>query len=224
MVLFTLTEENYLKAIYSLSQVGKGTVTTNEIASRLSTRAATVTDMLKKLSIKKCVNYEKYQGVVLTRKGESAALSVIRRHRLWELFLVEKLGFHWDEVHELAEELEHVRFEQLTSRLDSFLGFPSHDPHGDPIPDQKGKIPANRSILLSEIKEGTHCKMTGVRDHSVAFLRFLDKSGLHPGCRFSVREIAEYDQALTISFKGKAELYISPLAARNILVIPQISA
>ena len=147
----SFTEENYLKAIYKLSLNGVQGVSTNAIADKLATKPSSVTDMIKKLADKKLVSYQKYQGVNLTKKGSDVAVSIIRNHRLWEVFLVEKLNFKWDEVHDLAEELEHINTHKLTERLDEFLGFPKFDPHGDPIPDKDGNIIQHKDVTLSDL-------------------------------------------------------------------------
>lgn len=144
----SLTEENYIKAIYKLCEKSADAVSTNAIAEKMHTKAASVSDMLKKLSKKKLINYRKYQGVTLTAKGEKLALAIVRKHRLWELFLVQKLNFKWDEVHDIAEQLEHIQSDELVKRIDKFLDHPKFDPHGDPIPDVNGKLHPQRSRLL----------------------------------------------------------------------------
>jgi len=214
----SFTEENYLKAIYKLVEKDEGPVSTNAIAARMSTKAASVTDMLKKLAEKKLIHYKKYQGVTLTEKGRKVAVNIIRKHRLWEVFLVEKLDFKWDEVHDMAEQLEHIQSDQLIERLDDFLGHPRFDPHGDPIPDSLGRFQEQHSVLLSGFRAGEQCVMTGVVDHAPAFLRFLDKSGIGLGDELLVKEVAEYDQSLQISVNKKRVLHISHEVARNILV------
>ncbi|MBV1888574.1 MAG: metal-dependent transcriptional regulator, partial [Urechidicola sp.] len=155
------TEENYLKAIFSLSIKNENAVSTNDIANKLNTKASSVTDMIKKLADKKLVDYKKYQGATLTKKGLKIAVSIVRNHRLWEVFLVEKLDFTWDKVHDLAEQLEHIKSEQLTEKLDTFLGHPTHDPHGDPIPDKDGKIDFGINETLSNLNEGITCVVVG---------------------------------------------------------------
>ena len=149
LYMHTLTEENYLKAIYKLHEDKPDKINTNAIAGLVDTAPASVTDMLRKLADKKLIRYAKYQGVSLTATGKKAAVSVIRKHRLWELFLVEKLGYSWDEVHEIAEQLEHIHSDSLVSRLSTFLGNPRMDPHGDPIPDENGNFHSRKSIPLS---------------------------------------------------------------------------
>src|SRR5579862_284503 len=173
----TFTEENYLKAIYHLS-IKEESVSTNQIAASLSTKAASVTDMLKKLSEKELINYTKYQGVTLTPVGEKVALSIIRKHRLWEYFLVEKLNFKWDEVHDVAEELEHISSKELVDRLDEFMGHPKYDPHGDPIPDSNGQFKSHELKPVSALLINENGIISGVRDHSTAFLQYLEKMQL----------------------------------------------
>src|SRR3954470_9681053 len=162
--MLSLTEENYLKAVYHLSQGGSKSVTTNELAEEMKTKAASVTDMIKKLSAKDLVNHERYYGVTITTKGRLRALQVIRKHRLWETFLVQKLSFTWDEVHEVAEQLEHIQSAHLIDKLNAFLGFPKMDPHGEPIPDNKGKIKIQPQIPLDQIQIGYQGSIIAVRD------------------------------------------------------------
>src|SRR6201990_2370199 len=163
----TLAEENYLKSIYHLS-LDAVNVSTNQLAAFLNTKASSVTDMLKKLSDKGLINYTPYQGVTLTAAGEKIAVNIIRKHRLWEYFLVEKLGFKWDEVHEMAEEMEHISSNELIDRLDKFMGFPKYDPHGDPIPDCDGHFTHEilRPISILTVKKTGI--IWGVRAHSQA--------------------------------------------------------
>lgn len=213
----SFTEENYLKAIFKLSADSKSGITTNAIAEKLNTKAASVTDMLKKLADKNFINYKKYQGVTLTESGKKVAVTVIRKHRLWELFLVEKLNFKWDEVHEIAEQLEHIASEELINRLERFLNYPKFDPHGDPIPDQSGKFQSPRSKKLSEILPKKACTIVGIIDHSPAFLKFLDKIGLKLGSKIQILERFDYDESVNILLNNKAA-HISGLVAKNILV------
>lgn len=214
----TSTEENYLKAIYHLSTGNQNSVLTSAIAGSLSTSSASVTDMIKKLSEKNMVEYERYHGVKITRKGEKVALSIIRRHRLWEVFLMDTLKFKWDEVHDLAEELEHVSSDELTKRLDAFLGFPKFDPHGDPIPDTNGKVHSNGQVLLSEITKKGNYILSGVNDHSPSFLQYLEKKGLIPGSSFSIVEMDEFDNSMQIIFSNKKSIFISKEVSKNLLV------
>lgn len=197
----SFTEENYLKVIYHLSQEDTGTVQTNAIANGMNTKAASVTDMLKKLSDKKLIDYIKYQGVTLTEKGKIAAIKVIRKHRLWEVFLVDKLKFKWDEVHDIAEELEHINSPLLVERLDDFLGFPKRDPHGDPIPDKDGNFEPSANVHLHQMISGQSGIIIGVSEHSSPFLIHLEKLGLTIGVAVEIIEITDYD--------GSAELLVN---------------
>jgi DtxR family Mn-dependent transcriptional regulator len=218
-MLYSLAEENYLKAIFKLSEKNPDNVFTNDIAGLLNMKAASVTDMLQKLSEKKMIRYKKYQGVTLTESGKKVALGIIRKHRLWELFLTAKLGFRWDEVHDVAEQLEHIRSEKLVSLLDTFLGKPKFDPHGDPIPDEKGNFHTQKTFPLGEAKESESVTITGVIDHRPSFLRFLDKCGLAIGKKIKVRETTDYDKSMSISIlSSRQQLHISFEVARNILV------
>ncbi len=177
----THSEENYLKAIYHLTVQLEAEVPTNAIAEMMETKASSVTDMLKKLADKALINYIKYQGVSLTEKGTHAAKMIVRKHRLWEVFLVEKLAFTWDEVHDIAEQLEHIKSEQLINKLDDFLGNPTEDPHGDPIPDAQGKITKTEKLLLSELAESETAICVGVKDSSADFLQYLNKQKIALG-------------------------------------------
>lgn len=212
------SEENYLKAIYKLGSGHDSPVLTSAIADSLSTTAASVTDMLRKLSEKNLVEYERYKGARMTRKGEKLALSIIRRHRLWEVFLEEKLHFRWDEVHEMAEELEHISSDELISRLEAYLGHPRFDPHGDPIPDKNGKVPQGRYEVLSAMPPGQSCNISGVNDHSPAFLRFLEKKGLLPGVEIRILDIDEFDKSMQIAFNDNSTVFISRDISGNLLV------
>lgn len=214
----SFTEENYLKAIYHLSEGNHKAVSTNQIAEMTSTKAASVTDMLKKLAEKNLINYVKYQGVTLNESGIRAAVSIIRKHRLWEVFLVDKLGFKWDEVHDIAEELEHINSERLINLLDDFLGNPATDPHGDPIPDRYGAIHHKKLVKISEMKQNESGTISGVSEHSSVFLKLLEKLGLTLGTKITVDELIEFDGSIMLSVQSK-ELAISREVAKNILVI-----
>ncbi|MCF8453652.1 MAG: metal-dependent transcriptional regulator [Pedobacter sp.] len=215
----SFTEENYLKAIYHLSEGNTMAVSTNQIAEMTSTKAASVTDMLKKLAEKKLINYIKYQGVTLTGTGVNAAVNIIRKHRLWEVFLVEKLGFKWDEVHDIAEELEHINSETLINRLDDFLGNPVADPHGDPIPDRSGLIKHKKLVKISDMQTGESGTVSGVSEHSSVFLKLLEKLGLTLGTKIIVSELIEFDGSIMLTIDQKTERTISREVAKNILVI-----
>ena len=190
----------------------------SDLARALEVHSASVTDMLKKMARKKLIHYEKSKGVRLTEKGKQVAIVIIRKHRLWELFLVEKLGFKWDEVHEIAEQLEHIDSEPLISRLDAYLGHPKSDPHGDPIPNADGVFSKSKSVLLSEMKKGNEGKFTGVIDHSASFLNYLDKIGISLGDTIKIKAIEEFDKSLTLQLKGKNELIVSNKVADSLLI------
>lgn len=213
----TTSEENYLKVIYHLSNLSPKGVNTNAIAAMLDTKASSVTDMLKKLSEKDWINYQKYQGVSLTDKGKLNAKIIVRKHRLWEVFLVEKLGFAWDEVHEVAEELEHIQSEKLINQLDQFLNFPSFDPHGDPIPNAKGEIIKIEKQLISEIEVGKTITCVGVKDTSVDFLQFLNKQNISLGTKMKVLDKEPFDGTLKIEVNSNV-LVISDKIANNLYV------
>nr|WP_199077681.1 metal-dependent transcriptional regulator [Pedobacter sp. ASV19] len=192
------TEENYLKVIYHLSNLTTGTVQTNAIADKIQTRPASVTDMMKKLAEKQLINYVKYQGVTLTEKGKATAVNIVRKHRLWELFLVNTLNFKWDEVHEIAEELEHVNSPLLIERLDEYLGYPKSDPHGDPIPDKNGNFDSPALIKLSKLKPAEKGIVVGVSEHSSSFLKYLDKIKLTLGTSVEMIEVIEFDGSVDL--------------------------
>jgi DtxR family transcriptional regulator, Mn-dependent transcriptional regulator len=212
------TEENYLKAIYKLQQNGGNSVSNSDLSRELSIQSASVTDMLKKMDKKKLIHYEKSKGVKLTEKGKQLAISTIRRHRLWEMFLVEKLEFGWEEVHDIAEQLEHIQNEELINRLDAFLGHPKADPHGDPIPNSNGVFAKAKSVLLSEMQENHQGKFTGVTDHSPSFLGYLNKIGLNLGDSIKVKSIEEFDNSYTLKLKGKKEIIVSNKVANSLLI------
>jgi len=214
--MLSLSEENYLKSIYHLSNHGEEEVSTNAIADSLKTKPASVSDMLKKLAVKQLIDYERYQGVKLSMIGKSRALQIIRKHRLWEVFLVQKLGFHWDEVHEVAEQLEHINSELLTQKLDDFLGHPSHDPHGDPIPDALGKMKITGQRLLNSFSKANPCTVVGVKDSSVAFLQYLDKLGIGLGTKVYIHDVIAFDGSMEIEIEGKIKVNISKEASKNI--------
>ena len=214
----SFTEENYLKAIFKLGSAKTEGVSTNSIAEELSTKASSVTDMIKKLSDKKLVNYKKYQGVHLTEKGKKIAISIIRNHRLWEVFLVEKLNFKWDEVHDFAEELEHIKSDQLTERLDAFLEFPKYDPHGDPIPDKNGNINRHKNITLADLKFKEEGIIVGVKEHSPEYLKYLESLNLILGTKIIVENIIDFDQSMIIKINNKNTTTISHQASRNLII------
>jgi DtxR family Mn-dependent transcriptional regulator len=213
----TSSEENYIKVIYHLSVASSKGVSTNAIAEELKTKASSVTDMIKKLSDKNFISHQKYYGVTLTEKGKKEAKMIVRKHRLWEVFLVEKLGFSWDEVHDIAEELEHIKSEKLTNKLDAYLGFPMTDPHGDPIPDEKGKIQPIVKSLLSEVAIQTPFLCVGVKDSSAVFLQYLNKQKITLGSQIKVLEKESFDDSFVIELDGKI-LTISNKIATNLYV------
>ena len=218
--MLSLSEENHLKSIFHLSINSEDGVSTNSIAKNLNTKASSVTEMLKKLNEKLLIVYIKYHGAQLTELGRKTALKIIRKHRLWEVFLVEKLDFKWDEVHEVAEQLEHIQSEKLTNELDKFLNFPTHDPHGDPIPNPAGFIKIIPKLKLSDLGIGETGKFIGVKDSSSTFLKYLDKRKISLGCNIKVLHQEEFDQSLhigldetnlTISIKSASNLYITKI-------------
>ncbi|MHA8078475.1 metal-dependent transcriptional regulator [Aquirufa antheringensis] len=214
----SFTEENYLKVIHRLSEATSEDISTNAVAELMQTKAASVTDMLRKLAEKGWVNYQKYQGVRLSAEGEKIALSIVRKHRLWEVFLVDKMGFNWDEVHEIAEQLEHIESDQLINKLDEYLGFPKTDPHGDPIPNKEGILPELAYSHLSEIKATKTCKLMGVAQDSAVFLQLLTKLNLSLGAKLDIQEINEFDRSIFVSINDASPIFISHEVAKNILV------
>jgi DtxR family transcriptional regulator, Mn-dependent transcriptional regulator len=213
----SFTEENYLKAIYHLSEGGIKSVLTNDLADAMKTKAASATDMVKKLAAKKFISYEKYYGANLTAKGKQEALMVIRKHRLWETFLVEKLGFAWDEVHEVAEQLEHIQSQRLSEKLDEFLGHPRTDPHGDPIPDSKGKLQPQNTIACDHLKEGKQAVITAVKDSDSSLLKLLDKIGAKPGKKITVVAREAFDESIEVILDGH-KVFLSKEVSKNLLV------
>lgn len=217
-MMLSTTEENYLKAIFKIAERTGSPAGTNAIAAAMETTAASVTDMLKRLADKGLLTYEKYRGVQLTGSGELAAIGLIRRHRLWEVFLANKLGFAWDEVHDLAEQLEHVQGEQLTERLDQFLGYPTFDPHGDPIPNAQGQWQPAAQVLLSALSVGQQGIISGVDDHDPAFLQYLTQLQLPLGTVLMVEAIFPYDQSISVCLSDGTRLTLSSKVASNLYV------
>jgi len=210
-------EENYLKAIFKLSGKEQISVSTNAIAEELETKASSVSDMVKKLSEKKLINYVKYQGVSLTSNGLSLAVHIVRKHRLWEVFLVNHLNFKWDEVHDIAEQLEHIQSPELVARLDSFLEHPNYDPHGDPIPNAKGEFPKSTAIPLSELSLSSKGKVVAVEMDEPSFLKYLDKLNISIGTQLAVLELNDFDNSIDIKIDN-VQKHISLDVAKNILV------
>ncbi|MCB9426607.1 MAG: metal-dependent transcriptional regulator [Flavobacteriales bacterium] len=213
----TQSEENYIKVIYLLSLTSNKGISSNAISAKMETKPSSATDMVKKLAEKKLVDYVKYQGVFLTETGKQLALSLVRKHRLWETFLVHKLEFSWDEVHEIAEELEHIKSEKLIDRLDQFLGFPSHDPHGDAIPDKDGILQTIDKILLPEAEINCTYLCVGVKDSSDSFLAYLDKINISLGTHIVLLAVEPFDQSCNVLINGK-ESMISYKIASNLFV------
>jgi DtxR family Mn-dependent transcriptional regulator len=213
----TFSEENYLKIIYHLTAVSESEISTNAIAEKMETKPSSVTDMLKKLAEKELVNYVKYQGVSLTEKGKLSAKMIVRKHRLWECFLVEKLNFSWDEVHDVAEQLEHIKSEKLINKIDEFLNFPTEDPHGDPIPNAKGQIVNIKKQLLSEFKKNQIGICVGVKDTSSDFLKYLDKQEISLGSEIEILDQESFDSSFRIRV-GTKQMTISNKIASNLYI------
>jgi DtxR family Mn-dependent transcriptional regulator len=214
---FTSSEENYIKNIYHL-QHQKGYVTTNELASALKAKPASVTDMLKKLKLKKIINYEPYKEFQLNSQGKKVALGVIRKHRLWEFFLVEKLQFGWDEVHEVAEELEHITSKLLIEKLDTYLNYPRFDPHGDPIPDSNGKMSAQQQVNLLALEHHVSAEVTSVGNQSTELLELLKDKNIHMGTVLEVKKKFGFDNSLELKIKNQPAVTISEQLARSLFV------
>ena len=215
----TTAEENYLKVIYHLSEEGKKSVSTNDIAAQIQTKPASVSDMLRKLGEKEVIQYRKYYGLQITELGKRLALQTIRKHRLWEVFLVDKLHFAWDEVHEVAEQLEHIQSPLLIERLDAYLNYPKFDPHGDPIPDAYGDVRTRPRCALNEMDIDQSGQIVAVKDSSAAFLRYLDKVGAYIGARIKILDKVEFDGSIEILVDQKKTLFMSKDVASNILVL-----
>jgi DtxR family Mn-dependent transcriptional regulator len=214
----SFTEENYIKAIFHLSENGGKEVFTNDISDYLKTKPASVTDMYRKLAQKELIHHVKYQGVTLTDLGKRTALHIIRKHRLWEVFLVKNLKFTWDEVHEVAEQLEHIQSSLLTQRLDEFLGFPQYDPHGDPIPNESGEMNLFQKKSLDEAQIGEKGAVVGVQDTSAVFLKYLDKIGVGLKSYVELIDRVEYDGSLEILVDRDRKSVISQQVAKNIFI------
>lgn len=216
--MLTQTEENYIKAVFKIAEKDKKAVSTNALAALLATSAASVTDMLKRLAAKDMVIYEKYRGVMLTPAGNKAAIALIRRHRLWETFLVGKLRFGWHQVHDIAEQLEHIDSEELMSRLDAFLDYPKFDPHGDPIPNAEGKFTLRAQIPLIDASLMFKYVVLGVKEHDEVFLKYLNSIGVKIGSEIRVMEMISYDKSLKVLIDGKNNHILSAQVSSLILV------
>lgn len=211
-------EENYLKAIFKVSNEEKRPASTNGIAAELETTPAAVSDMVKRLSAKELVNHRRHRGVTLSEKGENVATRLVRKHRLWEVFLCNILEFSWHEVHDIAEQLEHIQSPELVKRLDRFLGHPKFDPHGDPIPDAEGNFAERKQMLLSGLPVGKKAVVVGVTEHSPSFLQYLDRMKLGLGVEVEMVEIFEFDGSATLRLVGEKELTVSEKVCENLLV------
>jgi DtxR family transcriptional regulator, Mn-dependent transcriptional regulator len=216
--MLTPSEENYLKTIYNLSVESKHPVSTNAIADKLKTKAASVTDMVQKLATKGFASYYKYKGVRLTQKGDKEALKVVRKHRLWEVFLVKELNYKWDEVHEIAEQLEHIKSPQLIDRLDSFLNHPKFDPHGDPIPDSNGVMASNPSVTLNMLNLGDQGRVICAKDSSSELLIFLDKLKISLGAKIEIIDYLEFDGSYSVKVNDGSQVTLSNKVAENIYI------
>ena len=214
----SLTEENYIKAIFQIGTTPESNVSTNALADSLQTKPATVSDMIKKLSHKKLIFYEKYKGVTLSASGAKEALKIIRKHRLWEVFLVNHLNFKWDQVHEIAEQLEHIKSSELVNRLDDFLGNPTIDPHGDPIPDANGQVQLGPSKLLSEMTSYENGIIVGVKNEDPLLLQHLDKINIRLGLHIEVTEINDFDQSMQVKLADLGTLFLSEKITSQILI------
>jgi DtxR family Mn-dependent transcriptional regulator len=214
----SLTEENYIKAIFQIGTTPESNVSTNALADSLQTKPATVSDMIKKLSHKKLIFYEKYKGVTLSASGAKEALKIIRKHRLWEVFLVNHLNFKWDQVHEIAEQLEHIKSSELVNRLDDFLGNPTLDPHGDPIPDANGQVQLGPSKLLSEMTSYENGIIVGVKNEDPLLLQHLDKINIRLGLHIEVTEVNDFDQSMQIKLADLGTLFLSEKITSQILI------
>ncbi len=215
--MYSLAEENYLKAIFHLQQESKGGVSTNAIAEKMETKPSSATDMVQKLADKELVSYVRYKGARLTDTGKLVAVNIVRKHRLWEVFLVEKLNFHWDEVHEIAEQLEHIKSEVLIEKLDQFLDYPDYDPHGDPIPDKNGNIKSADKRLLSELSKKDKGILVGVRETSAEFLQFLDKRNIAIGTPITILGKEFFDGSMVIQV-NREQFFISKKIAENLYI------
>jgi DtxR family transcriptional regulator, Mn-dependent transcriptional regulator len=215
--MISLTEENYLKALYRLSQEKKE-ITVKDIAKSLGIKMPTVNSMVKKLADKKFIKYEKYKAIELTDKGRKQALYILRKHRLTELFLSKVMGMGWEEVHDIAEQIEHIQSDRFFDRVDEMLGHPQFDPHGEPIPDSNGKLPVYKSFPLSEGEINQGYRLTGVANHDASFLQFLDSLGLNLGAHIEIKEIQEFDKSMTVKLNQKNKTIFSNTVCRNLLV------
>ncbi len=211
------TEENYLKAIYKIHERTKAAASTNAIAEIMETTPASVTDMMRKLANKEMIRYEKYKGSRLSAQGAMVATSLIRRHRLWETFLVEKLNFSWEEVHDIAEQLEHIKSEKLIEQLDQFLDHPKYDPHGDPIPNADGKFTLREQVMLSQLKIGEQGTLVGVKTHNDQFLQYLNNLKINLGSEFTIIDKVLYDHSIKV-ITNSTEIVLSEKVSNNLMI------
>ena len=218
ILVLSSVEENYLKYIFQLGELQNGLVKTNDLANKLDHSAASVTDMLKKLADKKLVLYKKYYGVSLTKVGLSIAIKIVRKHRLWETFLVKNLKFTWDKIHDIAEQLEHVQSDELIDKMDEYLGYPKFDPHGEPIPDKLGNISVPNVICLANAKLKKQYMLQSVNDDSAAFLKYLNKIQLQLKDKIRIIDKEEFDETIQLIINDRKQLIISKDAAQNMFV------
>ena len=216
--MLSFAEENYLKAIFHLSENGNKNVSTSDLAEAMKTKPASASDMIRKLSAKGYLEHEKYHGVFISKNGIEEALKIVRKHRLWEVFLVDKLQFSWDEVKDVAEQLEHIHSPLLVERLDKFLGHPRYDPHGDPIPDAQGTYEPKPKVQLSQLEINSTATLVAVNDTGSLFLKYLDKIGAYIGAQIALIDRVEYDGSVQIRIDQQQEIFISREAADNLLV------
>lgn len=215
----TRSEENYLKAIYHLSKKGEKKVSPNSIAEIVGVNPASVVDMIKKLVHKNFINYSRKEGASLMEKGNQIALSIVRSHRLWEVFLVENLGYSWSEIHDIAEQLEHIKHPNLVDKLERFLDFPAFDPHGDPIPDKKGVFPETKKTYLNTLAVGTKCTVISVNDENIDFLNYLEKLEINIGTKIKILDKNIFDNSLSIQIEDKTPFFVSQKFAESLYVV-----
>lgn len=216
--MLTHAEENYLKAIFKITERQNKSASTNKIAEYVNTSAASVTDMIQKLAVKELIHYEKYKGATLSEVGNKLATQLIRKHRLWEVFLCDKLKFPWEEVHDIAEELEHINSAALINRLDNFLGNPRFDPHGDPIPNAEGKFMLRNQSTMDNLQVGQKCVLVGVSQHSVPFLQHLNSLKIKLGTAFKILDKLDFDKSMKIEVDSVNQVTLSHTVANNLLV------
>jgi DtxR family transcriptional regulator, Mn-dependent transcriptional regulator len=216
--MITLTEENYLKALYRLS-LETEEISVKDIADSLDIKMSTVNSMIKRLAEKKLLRYEKYKAIELTEKGKKMALHILRKHRLTELFLSKVMGLGWEEVHDIAEQIEHIQSDLFFDRIDEMLGHPKFDPHGEPIPDANGKLPVFKATQLSEGVVNKKYKLTGVLNHETAFLKFLDSVGLSIGSVIVIKDIQDFDRSMSVLLNNKNKTIFSQTVCENLLVV-----